>query len=182
MIRLLHWLTALAVFGLFGLGLWMRSLDYYSPWYQTAPNLHKSIGIVLLIALLFRLVWRVLDRQPDQAHLKPWERLASHAVHWGFYALLLALMLAGYLVATVDGRPISVFGLVSVPVAFEQKGLEELAGSVHEYLAYSVIALAALHGAAALKHHFIDQDSTLRRMWSDQTSRPTPPKEEKELS
>lgn len=44
----MHWIVAVAVFGLFGLGLWMRGLDYYSPWYQTAPDIHKSVGLLLL--------------------------------------------------------------------------------------------------------------------------------------
>lgn len=51
-----HWVTALTVFGLFGLGLWMRSLDYYDPWYTQAPDLHRSIGVLLILFTLLRLV------------------------------------------------------------------------------------------------------------------------------
>ena len=46
---LLHWLIAAAVFGLFGLGLWMVGLDYYSSWYRTAPDLHKGIGVLAFL-------------------------------------------------------------------------------------------------------------------------------------
>lgn len=60
----LHWGSALVVFGLFGLGLWMRELSYYDPWYHPAPALHKSIGILLAIALLVRIVWRFVSPPP----------------------------------------------------------------------------------------------------------------------
>ncbi len=56
----IHWLVALAVFALFGLGLWMTGLTYYSEWYRTAPALHKSIGIVLFAVMLLRVLWRFL--------------------------------------------------------------------------------------------------------------------------
>lgn len=60
----LHWGVALAVFGLFGLGLWMMGLDYYSPWRKDAPDLHKSIGLVLLGVMLLRVLWRFLSPPP----------------------------------------------------------------------------------------------------------------------
>ena len=54
----LHWLVALAVFGLFGLGFWMVGLTYYSSWYRTAPDLHKSIGVMLFMVMVLRVLWR----------------------------------------------------------------------------------------------------------------------------
>lgn len=173
-VRIVHWGMAAAIFGMFGLGLWMRSLDYYSPWYKTGPDLHRSIGMVLLAILIFRLLWRLIEQQPSEDHLKPWERTISLIVHRVFYLILFTLMIAGYLISTVDGRPIDVFGLVSVPPVIERKGLEDIAGFVHEYLAYGLMALAGVHAAAALKHHFLDRDVTLRRMWF--SSPPHPPK------
>ena len=49
---LLHWGTALTVYGMFALGLWMVNLGYYDSWYHSAPEIHKSIGIILFIVLL----------------------------------------------------------------------------------------------------------------------------------
>ena len=66
----LHWGVALAVFGLFGLGLWMVGLDYYSPWRKAGPDLHKSIGLVLLAVMLLRVVWRFIS-PPPPAPAKP---------------------------------------------------------------------------------------------------------------
>jgi cytochrome b561 len=163
---LLHWLVALLVFGLFGLGLWMVGLDYYSSWYRTAPDLHKSIGLSLFALMLLRLLWRLLS--PPPAVLPTHSLLEHKAGHWAhrlLYAGLFVLMISGYLISTADGRPIEVFGLFSVPAIIS--GLpsqEDIAGVVHEYLGWALVILAGLHALAALKHHFIDRDATLRRM------------------
>jgi cytochrome b561 len=164
--RLFHWLMALAIFGMFGLGLWMTGLDYYSPYYHSAPELHKGIGILILVALVVRFLWRQLNVRPADDDLAPWERVVSRGVHRGFYLLLAALMVSGYLISTADGRPIDVFGWFKVPSLIEHKGMEDPAGLVHEILAYTVIALAVLHALGALKHHVLDRGSTLTRMWS----------------
>ena len=164
--RLFHWLMALAIFGLFGLGWWMVGLDYYSAYYHSAPDLHRSAGILLLIALAARIVWRSINVKPQDDELTRLERRASRLVHLGFYPLLLALMLSGYFISTPDGRAIDVFGLFSVPSIVQQKGLADTAGLVHRVLAYVVMAVAAVHTIAALKHHFVEKSSILTRMWS----------------
>ena len=164
--RAFHWVTAAAIVGMFALGWWMVGLNYYSPYHNSAPDLHRSVGILLLIALALRFVWRIANVKPTDSDLTPFEQRAAVLVHWGFYPLLLALSISGYLIATPDGRPVDVFGLFSVPSVIQQQGLEDLAGLVHRVLAYTVIGLAALHTAAALKHHFIDRKSILTRMWS----------------
>lgn len=163
--RLFHWLMAVAIVGLFALGWWMVGLDYYSPYYNSAPDFHRSLGIVLLIALIVRWIWRATNPKPYDADLSPVEQKASYAVHWGFYVLLLALMVSGYFISTPDGQPINVFGLFQVPSLIQEKGLATTAGNTHRILAYATIALALLHTVAALKHHFIDRSAVLTRMW-----------------
>jgi cytochrome b561 len=157
---------ALAIPAMFVLGLWMRSLDYYSPYYKSAPDFHKSIGLVLLVLLVFRFIWRQFNVEPDSSHLSPFERFASIVVHLGLYGLLLALFVSGYLISTADGRPIEIFGVISVPATLQLPHQEDIAGEVHKWLAYVVIGLSAAHALAALKHHFINRDRTLGRMWS----------------
>lgn len=162
----LHWIVALAVFGLFGLGFWMVDLTYYSAWYRTAPDIHKSVGLLLFLVMLGRLAWRLSSPPPAAlASHGPLTRLAARAGHGLLYLLLFGVMASGYLISTADGRPISVFGLVDVPALpalMEQQ--EDVAGAVHRYLAWGLVALAAVHALAALKHHFIDRDATLLRM------------------
>jgi len=162
----LHWLVALAVIGMFALGLWIGELEYYDAWYQRGPALHKGIGILLFIIVAFRLVWRWLNPAPHPlpSHA-PWERRLASIAHRLLYLLLFATMLAGYLISTADGRPIEVFGLFSVPATLSGiENQEDIAGEIHELLAFTLIGLSVLHALAALKHHFIDRDRTLKRM------------------
>ena len=162
----MHWLVALAVFGLFGLGLWMVELDYYSSWRHTAPELHKGIGLCLFALMLLRLLWRFVS--PPPAPLSSYSRLTRLGAKFGhsvLYLGLFAVMLAGYLISTADGRGISVFGWFDVPASITSiPEQEDVAGAVHFYLAWGLVILAGLHGLAALKHHFIDRDTTLLRM------------------
>ena len=162
----LHWLVALSVFGLFGLGLWMTELDYYDSWYKQGPWLHKSIGILLFFVIIFRLCWRWLTPPPAalSSH-KSWEIRMAHMTHLLLYLLPLAIMLSGYLISTADNRSIEVFGWFSIPATITSiPDQEDVAGWVHLILASSLIALALLHAMAALKHHLIDRDRTLKRI------------------
>jgi cytochrome b561 len=94
-----------------------------------------------------------------------WEKRLAGAVHGFLYLLLFVLMLSGYLISTADGRAIEVFGLFRVPATLTGiPNQEDLAGVVHQVLGYVLIGLVALHALAALKHHFLDRDGTLRRM------------------
>lgn len=163
---LLHWLVAAAVVGLFALGLWMVELSYYDTWYRTAPAIHKSVGVLLFGVVVVRLAWRQLGPRPAplDSH-RPFERRAAAVTHALLYALLIAVMLTGYLISTADGRPIDVFGLFQVPAIIS--GLPnqaDIAGKVHLYLAVTLVSIAGLHALAALKHHLLDHDRTLLRM------------------
>lgn len=162
----MHWGVALAVFGLFALGLWMMGLDYYSTWRKEAPELHKSIGLVLLAVMLARVAWRFISPPPPALpnHGKL-TRLASKAGHSLLYFGLFAVMIAGYLISTADGVGIPVFGLFEVPALVSNlPDQADIAGEIHFYLAWGLVIFAGLHGLAALKHHFIDRDATLKRM------------------
>lgn len=162
----LHWLVALTVFALFGLGLWMTGLEYYDTWYHRAPQLHKSIGVLLFAVMVVRLGWSLVNPHPAPlpSHT-PLERTTARLVHGLLYLLLFAVMIAGYLISTADGRPIELFGVVAVPATLTSiPEQEDVAGEVHLTLAIILIVLALLHAAAALKHHFVDRDNTLRRM------------------
>lgn len=163
---LLHWLVAIVVLGLFTLGFWMVDLTYYDTWYKSAPDLHKSIGICLLAIMVFRVFWRIKQTSPEAllTHTK-FEKKAGHSVHILLYSLLFFIMLSGYLISTADDRGIDVFNLFTVP-GFGSfiENQEDVAGVIHQYLAYSMMVLVFLHALAALKHHFVDKDITLKRM------------------
>ena len=163
----LHWSVAITVFSLFALGWWMTELDYYDSWYKTGPWWHKSIGIMLFLAVIFRLCWRVFtpSPQPLSSH-RPWEIKIAHLVHLLLYVLILLTMLSGYLISTADNRGIEVFGWFTVPATVTSiPDQEDVAGQVHLILASVLTGMALLHAGAALKHHFIDRDRSLKRMF-----------------
>ncbi len=160
----LHWLMALVVFGMFGLGLYMVDLTYMDDWYKTAPDLHIGMGLLLFVLLMFRLLWRLMNELPTILG-NDFEKKAGLWVHRTHYILMFALMVSGYLIVTAHGRGADVFGWFEVPALLPaEKGREAIAGDVHFYLAWGFMGFVVLHAAAALKHHVINKDRTLLRM------------------
>jgi cytochrome b561 len=128
---------------------------------------HISIGIVLLALAAVRVVWRMIDRTPAwPAHMPRYEQVLASIVHVALYALLFAVPISGWLLASVEGDSLSLFGWVELP-ALGPAGSEErehLIEEVHETLFNVMFVLAIVHVLAALKHHFVDRDNVLRRM------------------
>lgn len=161
----IHWLTAIVVYAMFGVGLWMVTLGYYDTWYHKAPELHKSVGMVLLAVMLFRVAWRFISPPPKPlSEYSLLTRYSAVIAHLMLYGLLFAILFSGYLIATAEGKPVEVFGLVPVPATLAIGKKADLAGDIHLWLAWFVVLLSVLHGLAAIKHHFIDKDITLKRM------------------
>ena len=164
---LLHWLLALMIIALFGLGLWMVGLDYYSAWYQLAPWWHKSMGALVAALMLFRGIWRWANPTPQpEPGLPKWQCGLALLGQYLFYALVALIVISGYLIVTAEGEGLSVFDwfvIPALPKSFEQQ--EDLAGEVHEYLAWLMMLFVLLHSLAALRHHFIDKDRTLLKIF-----------------
>jgi cytochrome b561 len=163
----LHWFVALVLTGMFILGVWMTDLTYYHDWYKRAPDIHKSIGILLFFVIIFRLYWRMSNSTPaDEPGTGKLQLKIAHIVHIILYVMIFAMMISGYLISTADGRGIEVFGWFEVPAIppIDIENLEDRAGEVHWYLALALCGLVGLHASAALKHHFIDRDRTLVKM------------------
>lgn len=163
---LIHWLVAIVVYGMFALGLWMVSLGYYDTWYHQAPEIHKSIGMLLFFIMLFRVVWRFISPPPKPlASYSKLTKFASITVQLLIYIILFSILISGYLISTADGQAISVFGWFDVSALFTGAAEQaDTAGEIHLYLAWAVVLLSILHAFAALKHHFLDGDITLKRM------------------
>ncbi|OUS31402.1 cytochrome b [Thalassotalea sp. 42_200_T64] len=162
----LHWVSGLTIIALFALGFWMVDLSYYSQWYKTAPHWHKSLGILLLALTIIRLL--VKAKQEKVLAIASHSNLVkktSSFTHKALYLLMVSVFVSGYLISTADGRAIEVFDWFSVvSLGAFVDNQEDLAGIIHRYVAYSLIALALLHAMAAIKHHLIDKDDTLKRM------------------
>ncbi|MBF0187669.1 MAG: cytochrome b [Magnetococcales bacterium] len=164
--RLLHWLTALLLIALFGLGWYMTGLTYYDPDYRWTSELHKALGMTTAVVIVVRIVWRLGHQPPPPlASHAAWERALAKGVHLLLYLLMAALPITGYLMATAAGHAIDLFGLYEFPALLTaEKGREESMGMAHEWLAYGGGVLVLMHLGGVLKHQFIDGDATLARM------------------
>ena len=113
---LIHWVVALTVYGLFVLGLWMVGLGYYDSWYHRAPELHKSIGILVFALMIFRLFWRFISPPPRPLeNYSKTTRLGAWLAHLLLFVGLFSILISGYLISTAEGQPVSVFGWFEIP-------------------------------------------------------------------
>lgn len=164
--QLFHWLIVLGILVQGTIGLVMVELPK-RPNVIPVYNLHKSIGLTILALVVLRLAWRLFDRRPPELPMPGWQRLVSRTAHVLLYALLFAVPLSGWLFDSASSlRPLFWWGLLRMPslTGGPDSQIKQFAGELHEVLFWSLVAVAALHAAGALKHHFIDRDDTLRRM------------------
>jgi len=166
----LHWLMALLMFAMFALGLYMVELTYVDAWYKAAPALHISVGFILILLFIIRLLWRLSNPVPE-IYGQPFEKTMGLLVHRLHYIFMFALMLSGYLMVTADGRGIMVFTWFEVPALWDiGQASAVFLGGTHGILAWVFMGFVALHTAAALKHHWLDKDRTLLRMFGVSSS------------
>jgi cytochrome b561 len=163
---ILHWTCVPLIFFVFGLGVYMRSLDYYSPWYHRGPELHIALGLVIFALMSLRLLWRSRSTAPDPiSTISKSNLLAANAVKIVLYFGVFFICVSGYFITTAEGSGASFFGLFNVPASLELSASNiDRAGLIHKYLAWGLIGIALLHAAAALFHHFVKRDKTLIRM------------------
>ena len=172
----LHWLIAVMIVYMLWLGYsTAHAMDESDPRRLDLVQLHKSIGLTILILSIARLIWRFSHPPPAlPAHMPGWEIAAARASHTLFYVLILAVPLFGLATASASplGLPTYLFGLFEFPHLPFLADLPRVEKAVvvvpihtaHATLAYSLLALLALHVGAALKHHFWDRDTVLIRI------------------
>jgi cytochrome b561 len=168
----LHWLVALGILSLIAIGLttthWPVTPIVKFQLYQ----LHKSIGITVLLAVLLRILWRLTHRPPPLPALPPWEKTAAETMHRVLYVFMLGLPLTGWALVSVSpfNLPTVLYGLVPWPhlpilPALQAKApVEAVMKLVHGKLGWALLALVLLHIAAAFRHHFILRDGILWRL------------------
>ena len=169
----LHWVIAIAILSMIPMGWFMSDLPNSSGLKESLYQMHKSIGITILILTIARIAWRVMNPPPQLPEDMPaLEKTASHLVHLGFYALMILLPLSGWLLVSVNFEfqiPTVLFGLISWPHIPFTDGLKNQTGLavsefVHSKLAWVAIALLVLHVAGAIKHEITDEEGVLKRM------------------
>jgi cytochrome b561/polyisoprenoid-binding protein YceI len=179
----LHWAIAASILSNLLIGWWMTdAIDEAATQARAiaAFQLHKSIGLTVLLLTALRLLWRFTHEPPPlPAGMPGWERFAAKVAHWTFYILMIVVPLSGWTYVSsqwADGKPLNVptlwFGLFHVPHLFDAQAMTDAARAAvsaryvaaHYYLAWSLAGLLVLHVAAALKHHFFNRDGVLTRM------------------
>jgi len=164
---------ALLIIGQAAGGLYMHNLPNNSAIKFDLYQLHKSFGVTILLLTVLRLAWRLGHKPPPlPAAMAGWEKFAARATHVAFYALLVITPLAGWAMVSVSPTdiPTKIFGVISLPhMPFfegvsDRAAVEDVIKEVHEYLAFTILGLLALHVGAALKHHFVNKDQVMSGM------------------
>lgn len=167
----LHWIIALLLVGNLALGFMLGGIPQELR--GQAYMMHKSLGLSVLMLTLVRLLWRILASAPPMESVKGWEKNLAVAVHALIYLLTLAIPFSGWLLVSASGKyPTIFFNLMEWPhlpffMGFAEDARRTLAGNIaeaHEKLSFALVALLALHVAAALRHHWFLKDDTLLRM------------------
>jgi cytochrome b561 len=160
----LHWLIGLAVIA--NIGLAMLTEDMPRETHRAAMGIHKALGIAILALTVARILWRLGHRPPPLPAATPaWQRPLSKLVHFLFYVLLILLPLSGWVWMSAADRPIDFFGLFTLPaIVAPSESLADVMHDRHEVLGLTMLALAAIHILAALKHQFIDRTGLIGRM------------------
>lgn len=163
--KLLHWLIFILIICMLIGGYIMGDITDKAL-RGTVINLHKQVGLIILLLMLLRLAWALINVKPllplSTAFL---ERLAERFVHWTLYAVLILMPISGWVMSSAADHPPH-FGswVLNLPVPVD-KTLSDQAFDVHYWVAIVIIALVSLHVFAALYHHYLRQDNILKRMW-----------------
>lgn len=164
--RILHWSVAGLMLVVWPVGQvidWVYEIEW-------AKNLgyavHENLAVIIWVLVLLRLAYRwMVPPPPLPASMPRVQQAAAHAVHAGLYMFLFLMPVVGFVATNAWGFPLNLFGLVMLP---DPIGNNEAAGKVlswiHEYGAYALLGLIAVHIGAALFHHYVQKDGTLQRM------------------
>ena len=183
----LHWLIGIAILFMFVLGWFMTELPKETPkttsfdifnlglitWEAEEEqsqrafyfNLHKSIGLSLLMLIVLRMYWRFTHRPPAfLSSMKLWEKRLAKATHHSLYLLMFLIPLSGIIMSAGSKYGIKWFGIKVIP-GFDDKAIRELFFEFHEIFGLLILLILFFHIAGAFKHALVDKDGTLRRMW-----------------
>lgn len=163
----LHWAIAVLLLVQVWIGNWFEDLPR-GPEKGEAFALHASVGATILTLSLVRLAWRLTHPAPPlPTHYHPAVRALARATHVGLYVVMIGMPLTGWAAASTSGNPLpDVWGVIPFPrLPVSGDAAHETAETLHVgVLLWGFWVLLALHVAGALKHHFVDRDTTLWRM------------------
>jgi cytochrome b561 len=164
----LHWLMAGLLIFLIVLGLYMVSLP--DAGFTTRKIVlilyHKENGIYALALVTLRLAWRINNVLPKLVDTIPdWQKVTARFVHLVLYGLMFALPITGWLMSSAAGIPVYLLGTYVLPdLVAANDHMFHVYIAIHKWLSYALIACVLLHAGAALRHHLLLRDETLKKM------------------
>ena len=163
---ILHWIVAVLVLVLIGLGIYMVDIPRGTPERSFFYNLHKSIGLTTGIIVLFRFWWRKKNPPPPlPASMPAWQVTASNISHALLYMCLIMMPIAGFTASQFTKYGVTYFGLFKIPpMAPPHKVLYDFFQGVHENTSYVLMFLVVVHVLAALHHLLVAKDGIFQRM------------------
>jgi cytochrome b561 len=171
----LHWILALLVLVLYGIGWYMVEIPKGTPPVAYYYNLHKSIGLVAAVPIVLLIGWRLAHAPaPLPGSLPSWQARAARANHLLFYICLVVLVVSGFIESNFTKFGIRFFGYPLPRLFGEDKALYWIFNRIHVYTSYVFAVLVAVHIAAALKHLLVNRDGVFQRMWFGTTGRNNP--------
>ena len=161
--RYIHWLMAFLILFMIFLGWRFEDKDTFL---LNRANLHKSIGILILLLTFLRVGLRLAYKAPPEPPMPAWQKWAAYTLHAGFYVVMIAMPLSGWLMVSTSAREIPFFGIPwpHLPVSQTHEAhetFETVHGLIAKLLFYGMIPL---HVLAALKHQFVDKDTVVEHM------------------
>src|SRR3954452_6332527 len=162
--QLFHWLTVILVGAAYLISTGGPEQRVYSAAVDATRQTHESLGILVLLVTVLRLVWRLADPPPEQPPMEPWMQYTSRLVHFALFALLLALPLTAITGAWLEGHPLTLLTGNIDPGLQQSHDLGRTITKLHTWLGNVIIWVAGLHAAAALVHHFLLRDGVLVSM------------------
>jgi cytochrome b561 len=162
--RLLHWLMAICILSMLFIGVGMVST--VTPRYLTLVQIHKPLGIAILVLVIIRLALRFIYRAPAlPADLPSPMRLAAELSQYLLYALMISMPIIGWAMLSAASYPVVLFGSVYLPsIAPVNPGLHTLLWNAHYYLAFAFFVLILMHVAAILFHKLVRKDGVFETM------------------
>lgn len=160
----LHWAVALLVLVQFVSAI---TWDYFPQGTrEMLQGLHVSLGVLLAALIIIRIVWRLIPGHQLSPLKAGWVSLASKAVHYLLYFLLVAQVVTGFLFRWAQGHAVSFFGIqISNPFGAFSRNARFQLHAIHEWIGWTIIIVAFIHAMAALYHHYVLRDRVLARMF-----------------
>jgi cytochrome b561 len=162
--RLLHWLMAICILSMLFIGVGMVST--ITPKYLTLVQIHKPLGIAILVLALIRLALRIAYGAPAlPADLPEPIKLAANLSQYIFYVLMISMPLIGWAMLSAASYPVILFGGVHLPsIVPLSPGLHTILWHAHYYLAFAFFAIILMHVSAILFHKLIRNDGVFETM------------------